>query len=68
MRMNSDLARLGNLIKYWLANDPKLQVATRMKIENKLPEILDSIHEQRLNIRDLVSEMRKDLVNNRKRW
>lgn len=68
MRMNSDLARLGNLIKYWLANDPKLQIATRMKIENKLPEILDGIHEQRLHIRDLVSEMRKDLVNNRKRW
>lgn len=68
MGMNSDLARLGNLIKYWLVNDSKLQVATRMKIENKLPEILDGIHEQKLSIRDLVSEMRKDLVNSRKRW
>ena len=68
MIMNSDLARLGNLIKYWLVNDPKLQVATRMKIENKLPEILDAIHEQRLSVKDLVSEMRRDLVNSRKRW
>lgn len=45
MKINSDLSRLGNLIKYWLANDPKLQIATKLKIENKLPEILNIIQE-----------------------
>lgn len=68
MKINSDLSRLGNLIKYWLANDPKLQVATKLKIENKLPEILNIIQEQKLNIGDLASDIRKNLTNNRKRW
>lgn len=67
IQKNSELSRLGNLLKIWLFDDPRLQMATRMKIENKLPEILDAIHEQRLSIRELVSEMSNNLVTSRER-
>lgn len=63
-KVNNDLARLGNLLKYWLANDVKLQVATRMKIENRLPEILDEIHNERMAIHKIVKSINSKLRSN----
>lgn len=68
MKVSNDLARLGNLLKYWLADDIKLQIATRKKIEEKLPEILDAIHEERLNIHNLIKEVNRGIKYERKRW
>lgn len=68
MKVSNDLTRLGNLLKYWLADDIKLQIATRKKIEEKLPEILDAIHEERLNIHNLIKEVNRGIKHERKRW
>ena len=63
LKVNSDMARLGNLLKAWIFNDSKYQVATRMKIESKLGEILDGIDSNRKEISTLVSDMRSVLLN-----
>lgn len=65
-KVNNDLARLGNLLKFWLANDIKLQVATRMKIENRLPEILDEIHNERMAIHEIVKSINSKLRSDSK--
>lgn len=61
LKVNADLARLGNLLKAWIFNDVKYQIAFRMKIESKLDESLNRIDDLRGKIDFIVDEIIKDM-------
>ena len=65
MKKNIELARLGNLLKIWLFNDPKYSLLIRAKIELKLSDILDEIEKCRLQISEITEGMFEDLKQNR---
>lgn len=65
MKKNIELARLGNLLKIWLFNDPKYSLLIRAKIELKLSDILDEIEKCRLQISEITDSMFEDLKQNR---
>ncbi len=61
MKKNTELARLGNLLKIWLFNNPKYSLLIRAKIEWKLSDILDEIEKCRLQITEITESMFEDL-------
>lgn len=61
LKVNADLARLGNLLKAWIFNDVKYQISFRMKIESKLDESLNKVDDLRGKIDFLVDEILKDM-------
>lgn len=61
MKKNAELARLGNLLKIWLFNNPKYSLLIRAKIEWKLSNILDEIEKCRLQISEITESIFEDL-------
>lgn len=61
IQKNAELARLGNLLKIWLFNNPKYSLLIRAKIEWKLSDILDEIEKCRLQISEITESMFEDL-------
>lgn len=60
IQKNSELSRLGNLLKIWLFDDPKYSMHVRAKIELKLADILDEIDKKCVEMDEVVDAILND--------